>query len=303
MDNRNTAYKILQHIASVLIYGRVWIAICVFCYVQTSFILFYENYAIQPFAVILALGSYLLYIVPFLYFGLIKKTRRASNPRQIWIEERITRLYATGAVALLGLLIAVFMHPSIVWLLVEKGFVIALISVLYMLPVIPWKGKRYALREMGDLKPVILTLVWWYMGAYIVAKESPHVMSCFKTHLSLTGSFLLALQFVFMLILCVMFDIRDYDNDKQNNIRTWPVALGVGHTQMLMLAACIVAIIPVWFLPVPSSVKYTYTIIFSILAFFNTRKLTTYPWWFYDVAVDGMMILQWALLVVLSQTF
>lgn len=294
MEKQNTVFNILQHIASVLIYGRVWIALCVFCYVQSSFILFYENYAIQPFAVILALGSYLLYIVPFLYFGLIKRTRRSSNPRQIWIEERIARLYATGVAALIGLLVALFLHPKIVWLLMREGVVIVLLSVLYMLPVIPWRGKRYALRELGGLKPVILTLVWWYMGAWLVAREyGGHTAT-------LTDTALLALQFIFMLILCVLFDIRDYDNDSQNNIRTWPVALGIGHTQMLMMAACIVAIIPVWFLPVHVSVKYAYTIIFSILAFFNTRKLTTYPWWFYDVAVDGMMVLQWLLLVIFN---
>ncbi|HYG15347.1 MAG TPA: hypothetical protein VEC12_06295 [Bacteroidia bacterium] len=303
MEKQNPIYRFFQHIANVWIYGRIWIALCVFSYVQSSFILFHGEYSVQPFAVILALGSYLLYIVPFLYFGLIKKTKRSYNPRQVWIEERITRLYATGGAALLGLLVAVFLHPSIVWLLVQKGVVIAIISVLYMLPVIPWKGKRYALREIGGLKPIILTLVWWYMGAYIVAKDSPHEMSCFKNHLSLTGDFLLALQFVFMLVLCVMFDIRDYDSDKQNGIRTWPVMLGIGHTQMLMLAVCIVAIIPVWFMPVPSSVKYAYTVTFGVLAFFNTQKLTAYPWWFYDVAVDGMMILQWVLLVALSLQF
>lgn len=285
----------LLHIANVLIYGRLWIAFCVFCFVQSGFAMFRTSFEISPYAILMALGSYLFYILPFLYYG-IKKIKRATNPRQLWIEQRLKSLYGTGVAVLLGLGVAAFYYWYEFIDLAMNGLLVGILALLYMLPLIPYKGQYYALRQLGLLKPFMLAFVWWYMGAYLIAVFEMAREGCLASGPCLEKTLVLALQFMFMWVMCMLFDIRDYDNDKTNGIKTWPVFFGIKTTQKILFAVCLVGLGISVLYPFEGDIKITFSILFVLMAFYNTRKLTTYPWWFYDVAVDGLMIVQWGLL-------
>lgn len=298
MDKQPTVYYYLQYVIKTLIYSRLWVAFCVFAFTQTAFVLFTEVEGISVYSVILALGSYLLYVLPFLYYG-AKGVIRASNPRQLWVEKRLTRLYITMALVALATLAMAFFYFDVFLSVLYYSAPVGLLTVLYELPLIRFRGRFMALRQIGWLKPFLLAFVWWYMGAYVVAIDKADYISCFVTYLTITDKWLLFLQYVLMLVLSVLFDVRDTEADRLAGIRTWPVGLGIAPTKKLLLLLCLLSIsVAITVLPL-GGVMLCYACVFGLLAVYTFLPLYKLPWWFYDIAVDGIMLLQWLLLLVL----
>lgn len=298
MDKQPTVYYYLQYVIKTLIYSRLWVAFCVFAFTQTAFVLFTEVEGVSVYSVILALGSYLLYVLPFLYYG-AKGVIRASNPRQLWVEKRLNRLYITTTLVALATLAMAFFYLDVFLRVLYYSAPVGLLTVLYELPLIRFRGRFMALRQIGWLKPFLLAFVWWYMGAYVVAIDKADYISCFVTYLTITDKWLLVLQYVLMLVLSVLFDIRDEEADRLAGIRTWPVGLGIAPTKKLLLLLCLLSIsVAITVLP-SGAVMLCYACVFGLLAVYTFLPLYKLPWWFYDIAVDGIMLLQWLLLFLL----
>lgn len=297
MDKQPTVYYYLQYVIKTLIYSRLWVAFCVFAFTQTAFVLFTEVEGISVYSVILALGSYLLYVLPFLYYG-AKGVIRASNPRQLWVEKRLTRLYITTALVALATLAMAFFYFDVFLRLLYYSAPVGLLTVLYELPLIRFRGRFMALRQIGWLKPFLLAFVWWYMGTFIVAIYSVNTR-CFVAFFTANDKWLLVLQYILMLVLSVLFDVRDTEADRLAGIRTWPVGLGIAPTKKLLLLLCLLSIsVAITVLPL-GGVMLCYACVFGLLAVYTFLPLYKLPWWFYDIAVDGIMLLQWLLLLLL----
>lgn len=297
MDKQPTVYYYLQYVIKTLIYSRLWVAFCVFAFTQTAFILFTGIESISVYSVILSLGSYLLYVLPFLYYG-AKGVIRASNPRQLWVEKRLNRLYITTAFVALATLAMAFFYFDVFLRLLYYSAPVGLLTVLYELPLIRFRGGFMALRQIGWLKPFLLAFVWWYMGTFIVAVYSVNTR-CFVAFFTANDKWLLVLQYVLMLVLSVLFDIRDEEADRLAGIRTWPVGLGIAPTKKLLLLLCLLSIsVAITVLPL-GGVMLCYACVFGLLAVYTFLPLYKLPWWFYDIAVDGIMLLQWLLLLLL----
>ncbi len=297
MDKPYTVYNILHEIFKTLIFSRIWVALCVLGYTQTSFLLFDGEPQIHIYAIMLMLGGYVLYVLPFLYFSLVKKVTKAYTDRQRWIQGHLPRFYVTSAVVILILCVLGLFNMPIFFRLVLHGVVVGIVTVLYELPLIPLPHKKrlFALREMGLIKPVILTFVWWYLGAYGIAQGWATIGDV-ETGITPTQWALLGIQFVFMLILCVLFDVRDCDIDAPRNIITWPVRWGIKNTNIILIVLSIVGIAASWGIDVPLFIRAANTLSFAMLIFYSSGAIKKTTWWFHDFAVDGMMLLQWGLL-------
>lgn len=98
---------------------------------------------------------------------------------------------------------------------------------LYFLPALP--GKRKRLRDYGLLKIVVLTSVWTVATA---------ILAMVSSHASIWDyPFEIALRFVFIFALCVLFDIKDMQTDKANNINTLPHITGEQRAYRLVYAS------------------------------------------------------------------
>ncbi len=298
MDKQPTVYYSLQYVIKTLIYSRLWVAFCVFAFTQTAFILFTGIESIAVYSVILSLGSYLLYVLPFLYYG-AKGVIRASNPRQLWVEKRLSRLYITTALVALATLAIAFFYFNVFLRLLVYSVPVCLLTVLYELPLIRFRGRFMALRQIGWLKPFLLAFVWWYMGTFVVAIYSVNTR-CFGAFFTADDKWLLVLQYVLMLVLSVLFDARDIEADRLAGIRTWPVGLGIVTTQRILLVLCLFGITIAFIIFPLGVVLFSYVIVFGVLTMFCLQPLHKMPWWFYDVAVDGIMVLQWVLLLLFT---
>ena len=88
----------------------------------------------------------------------------------------------------------------------------------YFLPLLPFTSKRH-IRDHGWLKITVLTAVWTTATA---------ILPILYWNKPLGGyPFELLLRTVFIFCLCVIFDIRDMQNDHDNNIHTLPNKVGL----------------------------------------------------------------------------
>lgn len=160
------------------------------------------------------------------------------------------------------------------------------IAFLYSFPVIPF-GKKNRLKEYGKLKIVTLSLLWTLVTVWFPANNFDYDPAMFW--------FVFAKRFVFMFVLCLLFDMRDVGIDRQNNIYTFPVKYG--HKKSYFLAYFSLV-----FFVLLSFLQYLYQpqlfffipMIISAIATLAVIELTKKESsdYIYLAGIDGMMILQ-----------
>ncbi len=102
---------------------------------------------------------------------------------------------------------------------------LGLLSLGYSLPILPFPQKK-RLKDWGLLKLFLLSIVWTSVTV---------LMPMFYWNKSFEAyevEFLL--RFTFMLPLCIAFDIRDMETDRENSIYTLPNAIGIRNCYRLM---------------------------------------------------------------------
>lgn len=102
---------------------------------------------------------------------------------------------------------------------------LGLLSLGYSLPILPFPQKK-RLKDWGLLKLFLLAIVWTSVTV---------LMPMFYWNKSFEAyevEFLL--RFTFMLPLCIAFDIRDMETDRENSIYTLPNAIGLQNCYRLM---------------------------------------------------------------------
>lgn len=102
---------------------------------------------------------------------------------------------------------------------------LGILSLGYSLPILPFPQKK-RLKDWGLLKLFLLSVVW---TSVTVLMPMLYWNKSFEAY---EVEFLL--RFTFMLPLCIAFDIRDMETDKENSIYTLPNAIGLQRCFRLM---------------------------------------------------------------------
>lgn len=155
---------------------------------------------------------------------------------------------------------------------------------------------KYNLRNVGWLKPFIIGFTWAglvtvYPVMYCNLINAQHYT------LTLVGCFLFVKNFMFVTVLSIMFDIKDYAMDYNLKLKTFVVTVGLRKTIL-----CI--IIPLLVLGLTSFVLYAFSrhfqsikIVINVIPFVLTilvafslfhRKTIFY----YLIIIDGLMLLK-----------
>jgi 4-hydroxybenzoate polyprenyltransferase len=102
---------------------------------------------------------------------------------------------------------------------------LALISIAYSLPLVPFKRERVSLRNIPGLKLVLITLVWALSTTLMPIIDN-------LTNLSVnTVGMLLAHRILFFIAVAIPFDVRDIYQDSIYSLKTIAVALGKQKSQ------------------------------------------------------------------------
>lgn len=166
------------------------------------------------------------------------------------------------------------------------------IAFLYSFPVIPL-GKKRRIKDFGFLKILTLSLLWTLVTVWF-----PLVNFSFDTDVLL---FVFLKRFVFMFILCLLFDMRDIEIDRKENINTVAVILGRDKSYKLANITLVLFIML-------SLIQFLYNGDYRVLIAMLISSIITYftimyskksnSDYVYLAGIDGMMLLQ-ALLVYL----
>ena len=121
------------------------------------------------------------------------------------------------------------------WLLLAGGWLhylplllpLAALALGYSLPLLPWRGRWRAVREVPLLKVFLIGGVWSAVTVGLPALALHRPLAPLAA--------LLAQRFCLVSGLAIVFDIRDFSRDRLTNLRTMPVVLGLGGAKTVAL--------------------------------------------------------------------
>jgi hypothetical protein len=276
-------------------YGLCAVALCIESIVQQSFLLTY----FLLYLVFLFAATVVYYTWPYLSATAIIE----QNPRSVWYaanRRRVIYSQAILAIVAAGCAIRFF------WIyggdvlrlsLAEWGIVLIfpVVAVLYY-GVDSGRLSRFSLRKTGWLKPFVIGFTWaGFVTVYPMVYHG--IVRHMAFSFTLIGFLLFLKNFMFIAMLCIMFDIKDYATDHNHRLKTLVVHFGLRKT--------------IFFIIIPLSILGLGTFLtYGILHHFSLVKiaLNTIPFllliavaysmhtrksiFYYLVLIDGLMLVK-----------
>ena len=168
------------------------------------------------------------------------------------------------------------------WQVIGVGFFLTL---LYAVPLLPFKISVIA-RKAGLLKTLLLAFTWAFITVYLPYQFAP-------TGNLFTLLLLFNNRFLFMLMLCIIFDARDTKVDKIRGLQSLTTLMSAKTVQYIMLAifaAFIIngIILRIYYHELMQIIALLVTgVITAVVYFFSLKKQ---GYFFYYFLVDGLML-------------
>jgi len=165
-------------------------------------------------------------------------------------------------------------------------FILGCISFLYSFPFIPFAQKK-RIKDYGFLKIITLSLLWTLVTVWFPVSGREYDAGLFV--------FIFLKRLVFMFILCLLFDMRDIEVDRSENIRTLAVTLGRKNSYILsylmLLLFVLLSVAQYIYLP---QIRFLVPMLISSMATLITIEITKKlnSDYVYLAGIDGMMLLQ-----------
>jgi len=160
-----------------------------------------------------------------------------------------------------------------------------LLTMLYAIPLLPLRFLKFT-RRAGVLKTILLAFTWAFVTVIIPLQ---------KDYMLLNGAdlFILSRRFLFMLMLCIIFDNRDKDLDKIRGLRSLATDLGPKMLRVLIWTIFILLfssnfLFRNYGITLAQSVALQVSTIALLIVYFYSTKKQGYL--FYYFFVDGMML-------------
>jgi 4-hydroxybenzoate polyprenyltransferase len=167
---------------------------------------------------------------------------------------------------------------------------LAAITVTYSVPLIKIQGKKKRLREIFIVKITFLSIIWTFITV---------TLPLIDLHLSVTSANAILLfieRFLFIFAICIPFEIRDMEQEKQWNIITLPQRTGINGSKLIGILALIIFDLLAYF-QFQNRLKLFFPLIISafiamVLVAFTYQRRNKY---YFRIFVDGTMQLQFIL--------
>lgn len=277
--------RFIKRISDFFIYGNFFIAFCAALLIYESYILFNTKGGIfYP-----SFG----FVATFFVYNIDRVIAPENaggklTERQAWLLANFRKVVAFTAISGLVLVISVFfVHFGILLFLMILGA----ISVGYSIPIM-FKGKSlHGLRSIKGLKIFLITFVWAATTVILPAIDSG---------ISLLDKEVILLfieRCLFIFIITLPFDIRDYKDDIKTNVKTIPGMIGIEATRKLAYA-CIAAFMAVSFYHYPLTNGLFWARFISAITtlFFVYKAKEHYHEYYFTGLLDGTMIIQFILI-------
>ena len=204
----------------------------------------------------------------------------SGQPVKLFLKQ----YYSNAIVLIIGSIGLLYSTLFIVNLLpvISLGLVLTL---LYTIPLLPFKIFHIA-RKAGLLKTFLLAFTWAFVTVYIPYKQTP--AGNLVTLVMLFNN-----RFLFMLMLCIIFDARDTNVDKIRGLQSLTTIIKPATVQYIMFvifAAYIIngIVLRIYYDELMQVIALLVTgVITAVVYFFSLRKQ---DYFFYYFLVDGLML-------------
>jgi 4-hydroxybenzoate polyprenyltransferase len=220
---------------------------------------------------------------------LLKRTAVKDSDRLAWSQKNTTTHWILIGVAIILIITSLFsfrLHHFIFLL------ILGAITFLYSIPILPFRKKR--IKDFGLLKIITITLLWTLVTVWFPIDQSFYG--------DLSFQLIFVRRFIFIFILCLMFDIRDVEIDRLENIRTIPVTIGTRRAYQIgyILLGIFILLSLVQFMRVQNLMHLNAMLISAAATYFMIGySKKNHADFVYLACIDGMMLLQ-ALLVIIG---
>lgn len=279
----------LKKATDVFLFGSFFISFCaVALCIETNLLLHLPLNHISFYLLIFG-ATLLLYNLHYLF----KTTAVANSVRLTWSlkNKNLHKIFiAFGAALIIFCLVSFPFH---------RFFTLAILGViafLYSFPFLPFT-KRKRIKDFGLLKIITLALLWTMVTVWFPLENANFEELSFQL--------IFIRRFIFIFIICLLFDIRDIEIDRKENISTLAVKLGAKKAYLLcyfflMIFIAITIIHYIYFHDYPQLVSMFISGVATIITIeYSKRKSSDVV---YLAFIDGMMLLQ-ALLVIFASQF
>ncbi len=262
------------------------IALSALCLYYETCILASIPVEFSPLACFVLSGSYFIYHLACL-----------GDSFPFMVSRKTARLIPVIIGGLLSLGCLLLLPPSTILIALTGGFLCLLYLYRFKLG-----GTVLQIRNIPLIKNLWLSVIWTLFTVLL-----PLSFYQGLAELKSETVFLLLRRFFFILAIAIPYDIRDYREDKKNSLHTLPVLLGTGKTKVIALLSLICFGFLVLCSPAGSMAAGTgmhetalafylsiiVTAMIIILADFSRKR------YFFSLFLDGTMILQFLLVVLL----
>jgi hypothetical protein len=240
-----------------------------------------------------------IYLIPFVFFATLCSYNfhyllgYFSSSRKISFHSLSNRYTALLILTAGGIGVLLFFSAAHIPL---QNVVIAfLLTFLYSLPLVPFKQLAFA-RKAGFVKTLLLAFTWMFVTAYLPLSQNNIAFTS-------AGLLIMAKRFLFMLMLCIIFDNRDVAVDKIHGLSSLATDLSPKAMQWL-IAVIFLMLFTINFLlgnhgiTIRQVLALQIAAVINVIIYFLSTKKQGYI--FYYFAVDGMMVLMTLLTTIAS---
>ena len=279
--------KIAKNALDFLGYSNLFLALAVFCSTfQGRFIFKHVNDSAISFSVLNFVAAFFLYNLQRIYQSSLPTT----DSRLLWYCKNKKWIFT------LAILLGVLLFQPLWYIVVDykEGILVycvcAILSVFYFLPPLNFRKTPY-------MKQFYIAFIW--------------VIVCIVIPFMFDESFFLGLkvfykdeilyvisQFCFIAALCIPFDIRDFNKDKEEGTRSVPVMIGIKNAKWFSISLLFIYFILSFFIEVKSlvGIRGIVFVAASLVVWFSDTHRHRY---YYIYLADGIIVLQTVLLAYL----
>ncbi|WMX17324.1 hypothetical protein [Aureispira sp. CCB-E] len=267
-----------------LLYSNIYIALCAVAMTAQTLYVFDISVPTSPALLGLVFFSTLVIYALHRLVSLSKVDKNLKVERFNVIETYQRHIQIYAALGTIGGGVCFF------FLARTTQYALVLPAILSLGYVIPFMGnKKLRLRDVHFIKIFLIAIVWSYVTVLLPVLE--HGIPLEEQAI---GAIIERILFIFVITL--PFDLRDWEIDKKNGVRTIPATIGVKKT--LQLAFFILVL---WMLGVTQI--YTWSIVVGlwgsgittgILVYYSPQQKHDY---YFTALMDGTMLLQYGLVL------
>ncbi|MBL0272898.1 MAG: UbiA family prenyltransferase [Chitinophagaceae bacterium] len=215
----------VKNLRFFIVYSNFFIATCALSLTYETFILLGLPPSLNWYLILIFFGTVFIYGLH--YF--VKSRNEKSGSRMDWCRQN--EKFLLSIIFLSFILIScvavyhyksifekfgAFNYPNLAWFII-----IPLLALGYSYPLNPWNKK--SLRQIGWLKMASLSFIWSFTTVVLPVLMLPDETSGFTNNTLLV---LFINRFFFIAALSLLFNIKDYEEDKQDGIKTIAVLMG-----------------------------------------------------------------------------